>query len=136
MGFVAVPIKFPVLPDHPCQAGRSAAVPQCRSAAATQDAGGMRIQMTNPQPQPLRSLPFSSSESALRLAPVSEPPADVSLQDEIRLLRERGLSDDCIHGLFSGFNIDANPEPSGQHWNLPANDQLIGLIWGRTPSTH
>jgi hypothetical protein len=55
--------------------------------------------------------------------------------EEIRILRERGLSDECIHGLFSGFNIDARPEPSGQHWNIPMNDQLIRLIWGKALPT-
>jgi hypothetical protein len=51
--------------------------------------------------------------------------------EEIRVLRARGFSDECILGLFSGFNIDAQPEPSGQHWNIPMNDQLVRLIWGK-----
>ncbi len=60
--------------------------------------------------------------------------ANAFLMEEIRILRERGLSDECIHGLFSGFHIDARPEPTGPHWNLPLNDQLIRLIWGRAHS--
>ncbi len=86
--------------------------------------------MTNPHPQPRRSDPRPSPElnkaSSLNAAPV-----DSILMEEIRILRERGLTDECIHGLFSGFNIDARPEPSGQHWKLPSNDQLISLIWGK-----
>ena len=103
MGFVAVPITFPYSLAHDRLAGIGAA-------------GGMRIHMTNPHPQPI---------------PLTVIPADSLLMEEIRILRERGLTDECIHGLFSGFNIDANPEPSGQHWKLPANDQLIRLIWGK-----
>jgi len=75
----------------------------------------MRNRMTNPHPQP---------------TPFTVIPADSLLMEEIRILRERGLTDECIHGLFSGFNIDARTEASGEHWNLPANDQLIRLIWG------
>ena len=93
----------------------------------------MRLTMTNPQPGPLPILPFSPAEPephALRLATPTEAPVHSTLQDEIRLLRARGLSDECILGLFGGFHIDANPEPFGPYWKLPLDDQLIGLIWG------
>ena len=78
------------------------------------------VQMTNHHPQP---------------TPLTAAQADSFLMEEIRILRERGLTDECIHGLFSGFNIDARPEASGEHWNLPTNDQLIRLIWGRALPT-
>jgi hypothetical protein len=74
--------------------------------------------MTNPHPQ--------SAVPTL----VPDPPSDSLLLEELRILRERGLTDECIHGLFSGFNIDAHTEASDQHWKLPTNDQLIRLIWG------
>ena len=91
----------------------------------------------NPQPnaQPNASMspaqPATSATTALRLIPPAEAQLNPTLQDEIRLLRERGLSDECIHGLFSGFHIDARPEPASHHWTLPLNSQLIGLIWGK-----
>jgi hypothetical protein len=79
--------------------------------------------MTNPHPQPADLTPIPG--------PDFTKPTDSLLMEEIRILRERGLTDECIHGLFSGFNIDARPETSGQHWKLPINDQLIRLIWGK-----
>jgi hypothetical protein len=84
--------------------------------------------MTNPQLHPVDLLAAPGPE----LVPPAASAAHVDglLMEEIRLLRERGLSDECIHGLFSGFNIDARPEPSGLHWNIPTDDQLIRLIWG------
>jgi hypothetical protein len=87
------------------------------------------VQMTNPHPNPAGPTLVPGTELSV--------PAhtDSILMDEIRVLRERGLSDECIHGLFSGFNIDASPEPSGQYWNLPINDQLIRLIWGNALPT-
>jgi hypothetical protein len=92
--------------------------------------------MTNPQPDPQRhsAEPLTSAAPALRLVPPAEIQVNATLHDEIRLLRERGLSDECIHGLFSGFNIDATPEPASHRWSLPLNSQLIGLIWGKTNS--
>jgi hypothetical protein len=93
--------------------------------------------MTNPQlaPQP-NSQPCPSETAAnVSLSPHPIPPAEAQvnaiLQKEIRLLRERGLSDECIHGLFTGFNIDATPEPTSHQWSIPLNSQLIGLIWSR-----
>ena len=65
----------------------------------------------------------------------SAPTANAPLNEEIRFLRERGLTDECIHGLFSGFNIDASTEDAGVHWNLSTNDQLIRLIWGKALPT-
>jgi hypothetical protein len=88
--------------------------------------------MTNPHPNPtdpnivLASL--SSFDEPSR--PSIEAQVTAALQDEIRLLRERGLSDECIHGLLSGFNIDAKSEPISHRWDFPLNDQLICLIWG------
>jgi hypothetical protein len=73
---------------------------------------------------------FHHQPAAPPLVPGPSPTADSLLTEEIRILRERGLTDECIHGLFSGFNIDSRPEASGQYWQLPANDQLIRLIWG------
>ena len=89
--------------------------------------------MTNPQPHPADLTPVPGPEliTPASAAACTAASADSLLIEEIRILRERGLSDECIHGLFSGFNIDARPEPSGQHWNLPINDQLIRLIWGK-----
>jgi hypothetical protein len=90
--------------------------------------------MTNPQLHPQQDSLLSPAEpatTALRLVPSTEAQLNATLQDEIRLLRERGLSDECIHGLFSGFNIDARPEPASHRWTLPLNSQLIGLIWGK-----
>ena len=84
--------------------------------------------MTNPHPQPADSTVASELTPLPALIPVR---ADSLLMEEIRVLRERGLTDECIHGLFSGFNIDARPESSGEPWNLPSNDQLIRLIWGK-----
>ncbi len=62
------------------------------------------------------------------------------LLEEIRVLRERGLSDECIHGLLRGFNIDVHPELSGDLWKTALNDardnaindQMIRLIWGNS----
>jgi hypothetical protein len=93
--------------------------------------------MTNPQPHSAELTPLPRPELVAPPAPtaLSAAHSDSLLVEEIRVLRERGLSDECIHGLFSGFNIDARPEPSGQHWNLPINDQLIRLIWGKALPT-
>jgi hypothetical protein len=89
------------------------------------------IQMTNPQPQPTDPTLIPGSELSASAPALTVAQSDSLLMEEIRILRERGLTDECIHGLFSGFNIDARPETSGQHWNLPINDQLIRLIWGK-----
>lgn len=116
MGFEAVPITF-LCPDAQSFGQESASQEE------------REIHMTNPQlhqPNPQVNPPINSHPPA---------PTHSALQDEIRLLRERGLSNECIHGLFSGFHIDANPAPSGQHWNLPSNDQLIRLIWGKIHPT-
>ena len=67
------------------------------------------------------------------LSQPQSPQPNAILNEEIRILRERGLSEDCIHGLLGGFNIDARSEPSGpaqDHWKTMLNDQLIRLIWG------
>ncbi len=90
--------------------------------------------MTNPHPTPTSPNLFLGTELSPS-APAAPRSADSILMEEIRLLHERGLSDDCIHSLLSGFNIDARPEPAGQLWNLPSNDQLIRLIWGRSMPT-
>jgi hypothetical protein len=92
--------------------------------------------MTNPQPKPQLAPadPTTNGAPALHLVPPPEAQVNSTLHDEIRLLRERGLSDECIHGLFSGFNIDAIPEPASHRWSLPLNSQLIGLIWGKARS--
>ena len=92
--------------------------------------------MTNPQPtpQPSPAEPATAATTAPRLVPPTEAQLNATLQDEIRLLRERGLSDECIHGLFSGFHIDARPEPASHRWSIPLNSQLIGLIWGKASS--
>jgi microsomal dipeptidase-like Zn-dependent dipeptidase len=37
------------------------------------------------------------------------------LDDEIRLLRERGFSDERIAGLFTGFDIEVSTEQIAQH---------------------
>ncbi len=91
------------------------------------------IQMTNPHPHSsdptLVSAPELSTTAAITPPLAVADPASL-LAEEIRILRERGLTDECIHGLFSGFHIDAHPEPSGVQWKLPSNDQLIRLIWG------
>ena len=97
--------------------------------------------MTNPHPNPadqnalLASLSsFDAPARPLVEVPVESPieaQVTAALQDEIRLLRARGLSDECIHGLLSGFNIDARPEPVSHRWTFPLNDQLIRLIWGK-----
>jgi hypothetical protein len=89
------------------------------------------LQMTNPQPHPVDITAVPGPELVQPASSAANAAQADSLMEEIRVLRERGLSNECIHGLFSGFNIDARPEPSGQHWNLPINDQLIRLIWGR-----
>jgi hypothetical protein len=92
--------------------------------------------MTNPQPAPQLAPadPATNGAPALHLVPPPEVQVNSTLHDEIRLLRERGLSDECIHGLFSGFHIDANPEPASHRWSLPLNSQLISLIWGKANS--
>lgn len=89
--------------------------------------------MTNPHPQPADPALIPGSELSIPAPAASLAAAqpDSLLMEEIRILRERGLTDECIHGLFSGFNIDSRPEASGQHWQLPINDQLIRLIWGK-----
>ena len=92
------------------------------------------VQMTNPHPQPADPNLVRGPELK-KSATQSTAQPDSLLIEEIRILRERGLTDECIHGLFSGFNIDARPEPSGQHWNIPMNDQLIRLIWGKALPT-
>jgi hypothetical protein len=87
--------------------------------------------MTNPQVH-TAELPTTPGPELVKSAPtrLTAAQADSLLMDEIRVLRERGLSDECIHGLFSGFQIDARVEAAGQHWLFPMNDQLIRLIWG------
>jgi hypothetical protein len=80
--------------------------------------------MTNLQPH--IPVPPHLHEPLATLAPV-----DAVLQEEIRILRERGFSDECIHSLFAGFNIEARPGSPGSRWNLPSNDQLVRLIWDR-----
>ena len=94
--------------------------------------------MTHPQPNPAdySFVPASSPELRAAAAPLTDIQVNSTLQDEIRILHERGLSDECIHGLFSGFNIDARPEPAGFDWSVPLNDQLIRLIWGKINPTH
>lgn len=82
--------------------------------------------MTHAHPHPVDPA-FVPAAAPVAAPPVADQP-DSLLIEEIRILRERGLTDECIHGLFSGFNIDA--ESSGQYWKLPTNDQLIRLIWG------
>ena len=77
--------------------------------------------MTNPHPHTAAPIPVAEVV----------PASDSLLIEELRILRERGLTDECIHGLFRGFNIDAHTEASDQHWKLPTNDQLIRLIWGK-----
>ncbi len=37
------------------------------------------------------------------------------LDDEIRLLRERGFSDERIAGLFIGFDLEVTPDQISQH---------------------
>lgn len=87
--------------------------------------------MTHPQPNPADPTLLPGPEVS-KPAPLTTAQADTLLNEEIRVLRERGLTDECIHGLFSGFNIDARPEASGSHWDVPVNDQLIRLIWGKS----
>jgi hypothetical protein len=94
----------------------------------------MRIEMTNHQVYPIDATPDPALNPSSNSGPLSAAPSDSLLLEEIRVLRERGLSDECIHGLFSGFHIDAYPQPSGKQWMLPINDQLIRLIWG-APAT-
>jgi hypothetical protein len=65
-----------------------------------------------------------------QLGAVSLP--DSVLLGEISTLRERGLSDEAILNLLSGFNIEARPEPCGPHWDRPRHYQLIRLIWGQS----
>lgn len=89
--------------------------------------------MTNPQlsPADIPVVPRPELVNTAAANPLSTAQADALLMEEISVLRARGLTDECILGLFSGFNIDAHPEPSGQHWSIPLNDQLIRLIWGK-----
>jgi hypothetical protein len=126
-----VPIRFLYEPTHDRLAGIGGAWQELVSQEECE------IQMTNPHPQPAD--PALIPGSALSIPAPAAPPIaaqpDSLLVEEIRILRERGLTDECIHGLFSGFNIDARPETSGQHWNLPINDQLIRLIWGNALPT-
>ncbi len=82
--------------------------------------------MTNPNPPAPAPPPLSLQD------PFCDSSSTESvLQQEIRVLRERGLADDAILHLLSGFHIKAHPEPLGPDWNLPPHDQLIRLIWGR-----
>ena len=94
--------------------------------------------MPPPQPNPAdySFAPAPTPELRAAAAPLTDIQVNSTLQDEISILRERGLSDECIHGLFSGFNIDARPEPAGFPWSVPLNDQLIRLIWGKINPTH
>ena len=98
---------------------------------------GIRNIMTNPHPKPAdqNAVLASMSDFEAPARPSMEAQVTAALHDEIRILRERGLSDECIHGLLSGFNIDAKPEPTSHRWTLPLNDQLIRLIWGKASST-
>jgi hypothetical protein len=93
-----------------------------------------KIQMMNPHPHTSNPTPIAAPERSTTAAitpPLAVAHPESLLIEEIRVLRERGLTDECIHGLFSGFNIDACPEPSSLQWKLPTNDQLIRLIWGQ-----
>jgi hypothetical protein len=107
MGVVAVPIKF-------LYSRRTIA---CKESAPQKECV---VQMAQLHHQPVEP----------PLVPGLNATTDSLLIEEIRVLRERGLTDECIHGLFSGFNIDSRPETSGEHWQIPVNDQLIRLIWG------
>ncbi len=82
--------------------------------------------MTNPN-HPTAATPALSLQDGFC---ASYPPESILLQ-EIRILRERGLSDEAILDLLSGFNIDTRPEPLRANWNLRLRDQLIRLIWGQ-----
>lgn len=93
--------------------------------------------MTHPQPNPAdySFAPAHTPEFRAAAAPLTDVQVNSTLQEEISILRERGLSDECIHGLFSGFHIDARPQPAGFPWSVPLNDQLIRLIWGKIGPT-
>ncbi len=85
---------------------------------------------TAPTSAPIPDLPTATA------APHRTSSQANALLEEIHVLRARGLSDECIHGLLSGFNIDARPEPATGHWKMALNDQLIALIWGKSAPAH
>lgn len=88
-------------------------------------------------PEPMTNPHFPPAEPTFTLLPepsVSTPSTPSHLLDEIRILRERGLTDDCIHGLLRGFDIDSHTLPTADHSKHALTDQLIRLIWG-TPAS-
>jgi hypothetical protein len=80
-------------------------------------------------------VPDLSRDTAAPVANRTAAQVAALLQEEIRILRNRGFSDECIHDLFTGFKIEAQPEPFGHEWRLPLDDQLIRLIWGKMQPT-
>ncbi len=101
-----------------------------------------------PDPEPATTSGTDAPATAAGQRPLTR--SGSILLEEIRILRERGLSDECIHGLLRGFNIDAHPERSGDLWKTALddarddarsnarsntiNDQMIRLIWGNSAS--
>jgi hypothetical protein len=53
------------------------------------------------------------------------------LEDEIRILRERGFTDECITDLFTGFDIELKAAHLGQRWPVPGDNLLLRLIWDK-----
>ncbi len=84
--------------------------------------------MTEPLPY-LSTAPHADLETLSAADRPSSLPSSV-LHDEIRILRDRGFSDDCIHTLLRGFHIDVRPERLADHSRLALSDQLVRLIWG------
>lgn len=82
------------------------------------------------------TVPSTARTEIPATSPRTPAQASTILLEEIRVLRERGLSDDCIHGLLSGFHLDAHPEPTGDYRKLALNEQLIRLIWGKSVPMH
>ncbi len=78
--------------------------------------------MTNPHPHISDPIPVAVPELSTTAAitpPLAVAHPESLLIEEIRILRERGLTDECIHGLFSGFNIDARPNPPACNGTFP-----------------
>jgi hypothetical protein len=57
------------------------------------------------------------------------------LSDEIRILRERGFTDERITGLFTGFDIDVKKAQIERRSNAPTNI-IRRMIWNRIEASH
>ena|ERR1700679_2767797 len=95
--------------------------------------------MANEQMHTMNHVGQAAHETLGSPAPTPAMPMSLMLEDEIRILRHRGFSDDCIDGLLAGFGIETTQQIERRHTTglrsllspLSVRNQLIPLIWGK-----